>query len=406
LKNQEGISLIILLIMVVFVGIMMVGIQAFLGENMRLSVAESQRARVLYLAEAGMSDSYWELKYSQKLYGLSSQPYGQIDQQTVDFGDGTSGTYSVPAPTDSVVATGAYKGISRRLKVGITNVTTRYSFFAASNNNFTFPRSAYVSGNVYVNGNVTVTTPTNIDTNQMDLYLPSGKSATYSGGVSFPYTTINPAPTLSTLNTVHYDSLLTRAATFPSGNQTWGNTTVPETVWVHGNLTIQANRTISTAGSYSVIVVTGSVSTGQSVNFANNIQIIANSTITLGTSNGVGTTTGLSGNLLFIKTSQISIGQTNTINGSIVSNNNLVILSSAVLNGFIYVKNNSDIRGTVTSAVTINGCIWGNSYTSNTMGKGVRINWNSGYIPSTLPPGVSSIDTRVFSLVSNSWKEL
>jgi acetyltransferase-like isoleucine patch superfamily enzyme len=402
LKNQEGISLIILLIMVVFVGIMVVGIQAFLGENMRLSVAESQRARSLYLAEAGMSDSYWELKYSQKLYGLPSQAYGQIDQQTVSFSDGTSGTYSVPAPTDSIVATGTYKGISRRLKVGITNVTTRYSFFAGSNNEFTFPRSASVTGNVYVNGNVTVTTPTNIDTNQMDLYLPSGKSATYSGGVSFPYITINPAPTLSTLNTAHYDSLLTGCATFPVGDSSWGNRTLPETVWVHGNLAIQNGKTISTLRSYSVIVATGTVSAGQNVNFADNIQVIANSTITLGTNNRVGTTTGTSGNLLFTRTSQISIGQNSAVNGSIVSNNALQLQGGSTVNGFIYMRNAADIQ----NSVNINGCIWGNSYTSNTMGQDVTINWNPSYIPSALPPGVSNIDSHIFSLVSNSWTEL
>lgn len=401
-KKQKGISLILLMMMVVFVGIMVVGIQAFLAENIRLSSVEKDRARALYLAEAGLSDSYWELKYSEKLYGLPSQPYGQIDEQTVNFYDGTSGTYSVPEPSDSIVSTGTYKDVVRRLKVGINYTSIRYCFFSGSTNDFTFPRNVAVVGSVFVNGSVTVTTPTNIDTNQMKLYLPPGESANYSGGGDFPYTTIDPAPSLPDLNTSYYDNLLSIAATYPAGDSNWGNRSLPETVWINGNLTVQQNKTISISGSYSIVVVTGGVNAGRNVKFSDDIEIIANNGITLGQNNEVGTTTGLSGNILFTKSSEITLGQGNTVNGSIVSNNNLEITKLSTINGFVYVKNSSDIK----MDVTINGCIWGNNYTSNTVEQLVAINWNPNYIPSPLPEGVSDIESTIFALVSNSWREL
>jgi len=402
-EKQKGISLVILMIMVVFVGIMVVGIHAFLAENIRLSSVEKYRARALYLAEAGLSDSFWELKYSEKLYGPPSQPYGEIDQRTVNFYDGTSGTYSVPEPTDSIVCTGTYKGIVRKLKVGIDSLSIRYVFFAGSYNDFTFSRNSSVVGSTFVNGSVTVTTPTNIDTAQMKLYLPPGATASYSGGGDFLCTTIDPPPSLPDLNTSYYDNLLSTASFYPAGDSNWtSNRSLPETVYVNGNLTIANNKSISTSGDSSIVVVTGSITVNQRVDFSDNITLIANSGISLDRNVDVGTTTGLSGNLLFTKSSQISLGQGSTINGSIVSNNDLEIIRLSTINGLVYVKNSSDIK----MSVTLNGCIWSSSFEGNTTEQQLTINWTPSYIPNPLPPGVTEPQSTTLVALQNSWKEL
>ena len=69
IKNQQGISLLVLIIMIVLVGIIALGITAFLIQNIALSLIEKDRARALYLAEAGLSDSFWELKIKENFMG-------------------------------------------------------------------------------------------------------------------------------------------------------------------------------------------------------------------------------------------------------------------------------------------------------------------------------------------------
>ena len=67
LKKEKGISLLILIIIIALVGITAVGLTTFLSQNIALSLVEKDRARALYLAEMGVADSFWELKYSEKL---------------------------------------------------------------------------------------------------------------------------------------------------------------------------------------------------------------------------------------------------------------------------------------------------------------------------------------------------
>lgn len=403
LKGERGISLVILIIIITLVGITALGVTALLSQNLALSSAEDDRARALNLAEMGVADSFWELKYSQKLYGLPSQPYGQIDPQTVSFGDGTSGSYAVSQPTDSIVSTGTYKGITRRIKVGIENTIANYALFAASALDLTFARDCQLIGNCFVNGNVTVTTPTNIDTLQMTLYLPSGKRATYAGGRAFPSTTINPVPTLPNLDITYYVNLLNLANSKPPGNVTWSsNRVLPDTVWINGNLTISNNRIITTDGGPSLVVVDGQITGGTNVNIADSIQFIAQSQIYFNTGTTVGSTVGRSGNLLFSRTNQVRLGSNSLVNGSVISNQAFEIDRYAVVNGFVYVGTTSNIiRDTA-----INGCLWGYSFTSQTINRAASIIWNASYIPSHLPPGVSNIGSSSVSFVQNSWKEL
>jgi hypothetical protein len=359
----------------------------------------------LYLAEMGISDSFWELKYSEKLYGPPAQPYGQIDQQTVNFFGGTSGTYEVPEPTDSIVSTGIYGDITRILKVGINySTSSQYVFFAGGLNDFTFDRNTELVGDAFVNGSVTVTTPSDIDTSQMTLYLPSGESASYSSGGGFPYTTINPAPTLPDLSTSYYDNLISLAQSQPPGNLwVWFDVAIGDTVLINGDVVLAWNVDVTTTGTSSLMVVTGNLYAFWNVTFSDSIQLIVNGVVSFNQNCSIGTTTGGSGNLLYSNSQYVSLGQGNTVNGAIVSNNNLVINRSCTINGLIYVKN----QASVDRNTSINGCIWSNNFASNRTGRNLILNWNPDYLPSPLPPGVSQPGSAgTFTLVQNSWKEL
>ena len=403
LKGEKGITLVILIIMIALVGITAVGVTAFLLQNIALSSMEKDRARALYLAEMGVADSFWELKYSDKLYGDSSQAYGQIDTQIVDFGDGTSGTYTVPEPDDSIVSTGTYKGIVRRVKVEIENLAINYAFFAASSNDFTFSKNCQVVGSCFVNGSVEVKTPTNIDTLQMTLYLPCGETAAYQGGGAFPFTAVDSAPTLADLDLTYYDNLLNLAASQPSGDSTWNSDRVlPDTVLINGDLTIKKNKSITTAGSSSLVVVTGEIKVEKNVDIADSIQFIAQSDIDIADGVTVGSTTGRSGNLLFVKQGKLTLGKNGSVNGSVLSNQKIQVKEGAEVNGFVYVGTEADVG----KNVIISGCLWGHTLKNEKIEQGSSIIWNSGYIPSPLPPGVSSIGSSSISFVQNSWQEL
>jgi len=249
-----------------------------------------------------------------------------------------------------------------------------------------------------------VTTPTNIDTSQMTLYLPSGESASYSGGGGFPYTTINPAPTLPDLSTSYYDNLISLAQSQPPGNVwVWFDVAIGDTVLINGDVVLMWNVDLTTTGTSSIVVVTGNLSAFWNVTFSDSIQLIVNGVVSFNQNCSIGTSAGRSGNLLYSNSQYVSMGQGNTVNGVIVSNNNLVINRSCTINGLIYVKN----QASVDRSTNINGCIWSNSFASNRTGRNLILNWNPDYLPSPLPPGVSQPGSPgTFTLVQNSWKEL
>lgn len=403
LEGEEGISLVILTIMIVLIGITAVGVVVFLGQNIALSSMERDRTRALCLAEMGMADSFWELRYSEKLYGAPSQPYGEIDAQTVSFGDGTSGTYAVSEPDDSIVSTGVYNGITRQVKVGIENLTDIYAFFAASPGDFTFNKNCQVVGNCFVNGSVTVRTPTNIDTLEITLYLPPGETATYQGGGAFPFTTVDPAPSLSGLNLTYYDSLLSSAASQPSGDSVWSSDRVlPDVVLIDGDLNMRKNISISTAGSFSLVVANGQITIGKNVNIADSIQFIAKLGVNCNANVRVGSTTGRSGNSLFTRSGLLKLGKNNVVNGSLLSNKAVQINQGSEMNGLVY----GGTESTVQKNVTISGCFWGHGFSNDRINDGCRVIWKPEYVPSPLPPGVSGMGSSSISFVQNSWREL
>ena len=261
IKNQQGISLLVLIIMIVLVGIIALGITAFLIQNIALSLIEKDRARALYLAEAGLSDSFWELKNKGKLYGPPTQPLGQIDQQTINFSDGTSGNYQVPQPVDSIVSTGTYNGIVRKVKVGINFSPKDYVLFSGKVGDFDFANRCLVEGNVFVNGNVVVELPANIDTTKMKLYLPKGNIAKYEDDSDFPYISLESPPSLPSLDIYYYDSLLAIAGMQLDGDIDWQGTQnfSSGVIYINGNLNIQATATISAISGPCTVVVSGRI---------------------------------------------------------------------------------------------------------------------------------------------------
>jgi hypothetical protein len=409
IKNQQGISLLVLVIMVVLVGIAAVGITAFLIQSIALSLSEKDRARSLYLAEAGLADSFWELLNSRKLYGPPSQPFGQIDQQTINFFDGTNGAYLVPQPNDSIVSTGTYNSIVRKVRVKLSLSPKDYVLFSGEKGDFRFAQRCQVEGNVFVNGNVRVRLPSNIDTTKMKLYLPKGNSAQYENGRYFPYISLEPPPFLPALDTYYYDSLLVFAQKFPRRDTTWnGSIFLPGSAYfINGNLTIRSRASISCAGSSCTIVVTGRIRMigNQLILVGNNIRFISGEEISLqGNNITVGLTTGRSGNLLY-SNKVITIYNTNLINGSVVSPQIVSIGDRAIVNGFIYAGNTAQVG----QQVSLNGAIWAGNFsdeiTVGTTGSRVNFIWRGDYLPSPLPRGIAEVKPNV-KLLANSWKEI
>ncbi|MCD6379340.1 hypothetical protein J7M07_02690, partial [bacterium] len=200
--DENGIALISLIILIALFGLLAAGVVGMLVQDSASHVVELNRARAFYLAEAGLNDSFWEIKYEEKLYGPPSEAYGVISERDVSFEGGITGTYRAVDSTGVIESSGSAGGVERDLRQSYNSAGKSYVLYrygAAGPLNVLM--HAQITGNVFNNGSVVVNNPASIDSNSVDLYLPSGESANYSGGQFFPFETISPIPDQPILNT-------------------------------------------------------------------------------------------------------------------------------------------------------------------------------------------------------------
>lgn len=399
--DDRGVALVTLIAMLAVFGVVAVAVGYMLTQGTSSTFVSLSATRAFYLAEAGLNDSFWELKYGSKLYGAPGDPLGEIDSRSITFGDGASGSYTVEEPTNEIVATGEVGGVKRRVRVMVTNAKVSYTLYVCNRGNVTIDKNTEVSGNIFINGNVIVKTPTDIDTNITVLYLNESDDAHYSNGAMFPYRTLSHAPEDPVLNTSWYDSLLAVAATQHAGNETWKNKTIQNTLYIKGDLTIE--KSLTTGGS-AVVVVDGSVSLKNNATVDDSIIIISEQGINIGNNVEIGNTRGKSGNLLFSKSAPISIGNNAVVNGSVVSKDDMTIGGNAEVCGLVFCNGELSIDN---GGMDVNGELWTSSLSGNTLSKNSKVVYNSSYISSALPPGVTnpSSQGRVNYCV-NGWREL
>jgi len=403
-EGQEGVALVTLITLIVLFGLLAVAVSTLLNQSSVGAFVEFNNLRALYLAEAGLNDSFWELRYGSKLYGQSSLPLGRIDTREISFHDGSSGHYYVPEPNNEILSTGESDGVKRSVKMAFTSQTLNFAFYTAQPGQISFGKNVKVTGNIFVNGDLTVVTPTNMDTNYVTVYLKVGDEAHYSNGALFPYVTVSSQPAPPVLNTAWYDSLLSEAASQPGGDAVWGSRSVQGTVFINGNLLVGNRASITRSGGPAIVVVTGAIVFSNRVSIADSISFIAGNGIAMLNRVEVGQTTGTSGNICFSRQGIIAIALQCTVNGSVISGGDVSILSNSTVNGLVFAVNRYDqiINGGI-----VNGVLWVGRLSGDSLKKKSKVIYTPQYLPSGMPPGVTPPGgASGVERVPNSWKEV
>jgi len=405
LSSEDGVTLVTLVILIVLFGLLAIAVVTLVNQNAITTFVEGNNLKALYLAEAGLNDSFWELKYGQKLYGMSSEPLGLIGDRNVTFSDGVEGSYRVPEPTTEILSTGICNGVTRKVRVAIQTNSATFSFYVINDNDLLFEKDVSLTGDAFVNGNLTVTTPSGIDTTLMELYLVSGNSAHYSTGDLFPYTSIAEQPTPPSISNTWYDSLLSEAENQSQGDQTWGDRTISGTTLINGSLVINNHSEVTNGGNEkAIVVVTGSVSMEIGVEIGDNIYFVVGGSIDLSNNVVVGNTTGRSGNLLYTRSGSIAFSNNVIVNGSVVANGSVTFNNNVIINGLLF-TNNEIVLGN--KGFDLYGECWVGEFSSNTVTRDTDIIFSPDYIPVEMPPGVSAPEMSAgIEIVENSWREV
>ncbi|MBU8923385.1 MAG: type II secretion system GspH family protein [Bacteroidales bacterium] len=388
--DNRGVALVTLIIVLAVFGTIALSVQVMIGQSAVSGVVELERARALYLAEAGVNDSFWELKYSGKLYGPPEQDFGVIDARSVSFESGVSAYYLSADSAEVIYGRGSVNGLERDVAVGIVSgsASTEYLLYQISNGGLSIGSRATLSGSVFCRGDFMIMTPTGTDPAYLEIFVGPGGSAYYADGSPLDHTELDPVPSPPVFATSIYDALIARAAdTGLSGPLNWGDTELGDTVFIDGSLSLKHHGDLTKEGSYSVLVVSGNISISHHCTVEDDIFIIAGGNISInGTSTRIGDTTGRSGNVLYSSTGTVTIGANAVANGTILTPFRCTLEERSEFNGLIYAGD----RVSVSDRVTFNGAIWTEEFSSGEIGERCNISENQSYLPASMPMGLTA----------------
>ncbi len=417
MTNNKGVALITLVLAIVIFGTLALAVQKLVSQNAESGVVDTDMARALYLAEAGICDAFWEMKHSEKLYGGPTQPLGTISARTVAFESGIQGVYQAVGDSGLIIASGVINGISRRLMQRIDpQQDAGYAVFVGHGDGLSLKNSDEVTGRVFVNGDVVANNSANIDTNSVEFYLPYGCSASFSGGKLLPYTIVDPVPDPPSLDTSWFESFILQAASCAGGDESWGDREIEGTVLINGDLEITEGSEITNIDANSIIVVYGSVTVRGGSTIADSIAMIAKGDIELSSMSGhghghgnmhgitVGSTTGRSGNILFAKEGELILGKNSTVNGVLISCRDLVTGLDVNINGLVLTVGETSLKnGTV-----IRGAVWTGYFDNDSLDPDVKLYGDSELLPCPLPQGITNSWSAGAGEISMSgrWREI
>ncbi len=110
-SGKKGMVLILTLIVVTTLGIFSVCLSTLISTGSRKAQLELERTQALYLAEAGLSMSIWELKM-----GIDFDEDGLGNIPPRKFGQGTYQTKHIPSML-AIESTGIVSGVKRKVRI-------------------------------------------------------------------------------------------------------------------------------------------------------------------------------------------------------------------------------------------------------------------------------------------------
>jgi len=417
--NEKGIALVSLIILITVFGALGVAAVRYLSQSTAGGIVELNRARAFYLAEAGVNDAFWELKYSEKLYGTSGDDYGLIDTRTVSFEGGLTGGYRASEDDNEILSRGMSGGTARELIQRVAVGGVNYSLYRYdSGGDFTIETGTEITGNVFTRSSVIVSTLSALDSSSVSFFLREGESVNYQGGGPFPAEILADEPEPPVLDVSWYDSLITEASSAPGGSpgqgaggggaggppggssERWGSRNLGEVELLNGDLRINTHSDISTVHDSSLVVVNGSVVIMPWAEIGDNIKIIAADGIRVSPNSRVGITEGRSGNLLYAGNGSIEIRDNSEVNGTILANSGCEVRKSEI-NGLVW----ADLID-IGNGVEIRGALWTNSITGNDLEEDSKVLDFREYLPAGMPIGLNvTWDVSTLERAENGWRE-
>jgi len=212
----------------------------------------------------------------------------------VDFGPVSlnPGTFTVrylskAQRTCSLEVTGTVNGVSRTIRTslrktagGISSILGDYVIYwgGSGGSGSTIGNNSTIIGDIFTNNTLTAGNNVTISGDAQSTGAINYGSGSSISGTEEEY--VAPPYDPPTLETTYYDNLIATAATYPSGNQSWNSRTISGETYIHGNLTINQNETISLTG-LATVAVTGTVLVRNNAVIGDNFKLIAGGKVTI-----------------------------------------------------------------------------------------------------------------------------
>lgn len=364
IKIRKGFALVFTLIIALIMMAIIISLTSIASNDLSLARRTTNTVRAYYLAEAGLSRKFAELRSSNN---------SDINSATINISAGNPGTFSVNVfqvaagvfPTYRLTSTGTYKGLSKTLILTVRQITiARYIYLTnmetRSGSRIWFIGGDIVRGPMHTNG-------------QINIY----HDPTFEGPVSSVSPTIDYYNGPPPLDNPDFQETLTLGApriqlpvTADIINSIRDNAKQPTGLYLSGNTTatLISNGTVNITNDgrgLSGVANAGQNWTnhnvalpGNSALFVNNGDInmsgILSGALTVGTNRNI----NIIGSLLYNNDPRIDPGSTDML--GIVSQNNVIIDSAApnnleidayilALNNSFYLENYaSGLKGTLT----------------------------------------------------------
>jgi hypothetical protein len=393
-KNSKG-NILITFIMITALTIMVFVFISLMIVRLKDSDIRSDEAKAFYIADAGIEKAVWYLltPTASGGKGITWRTNGTSES----YSGGTIYLYVKELVTGEVtiISTGDVSGTRKTIKQVMVagGLPSAFSYGIYSYTPLLLENNTTVNGDVYVNGNVTLTGTSKVLSGE--IYHPSGTSI--NGGAQSTYTDggagTNP-PTNPTFDKSYYTALISTAASSGISDVYYNSAQTVNlngaTMYIKGGLSCNAAITFVGPGT---IVTSGSMTFNQAITITNTVSFISSGSVSIN-----GDFTANTGTVIY-SDSGITINGSPRINvGTIISDADISVPSDMTFNGLLYatgtvrLQNNCKITGAVVSgAVTGNTDLVGN----------VVITYDATKFATTLPPGFAS---TTMSRKAGTWK--
>jgi acetyltransferase-like isoleucine patch superfamily enzyme len=377
--------------------------------------SQIEDSQALYLAEAGIHKAIWYLKntapdgstdgsWRTTAYPADPGP-NPTDPQQESLGQGTYTMWVETVGSDiRIYARGTVQGQSRIVQQDVTlsgsswATAFNYAIYGDDvSNQLELKDDVTINGHVYYdydNGSVEVEE----DASVSNPYYVYANSVSGDGSYTQAPSAPDPVPTFPAFDTTTYDNAITTAEAQASGNWELSGSDTYDlnggTVYYNGKVTIKDNATITGSGT---IVATDDVKVEDNANISSNVTLISKKKVEI-KNNAV-----VQSEAVLYARDEVKLKNNANVTGSLIvttSGKKIKMEGDSILTGIIYGS-----KAELKDDATINGAVVVDSFKDDKIKDNVTINYNSSYLPGSIPTGLETGGNDIDSVV-DTWQEI